>query len=75
MNKTKLRDLFKQVFGDSIYAHFQKARMEEAAFLLKQGGYSVSDAGYRLGFTNLSHFNRLFHKYFGVNPKTCTAGR
>ncbi len=73
MSQTKLKALFRQVFGDSIYAHFQKARMVEAAHLLRQG-YSVSDVGYRLGFTNLSHFSRVFASQHGVKPKTYAAG-
>jgi AraC-like DNA-binding protein len=69
LSETKMKDLFKQVFGDGIYSYFQKARMEEAAFLLKHGGCSVSEAGFRLGFINLSHFSRLFRQHYGVNPK------
>lgn len=69
MSQTRMKVLFKQVFGDSIYNYFQTARMEEAAFLLKQSGYSVSEVGYQLGFTNLSHFSRLFKKHYGMTPK------
>ena len=69
MSETKMKQLFKQTFGDSIYNYFQKVRMEEAAFLLKQGGYSVSQVGFELGFTNLSHFSRLFESHYGVTPK------
>ncbi|QKZ13748.1 AraC family transcriptional regulator [Spirosoma sp. KUDC1026] len=74
MSETKLKDLFRQVFGDSIYTHYQKARMEEAAFLLKQGGHSVTDVGNQLGFSNLSHFSRLFEKHYGVKPKKYASG-
>ena len=69
MSETKMKQLFKQTFGDTIYNYYQKIRMEEAAFLLKQAGYSVSDVGYKLGFSNLSHFSRLFEKQFGSTPK------
>ncbi|KFF02773.1 AraC family transcriptional regulator [Chryseobacterium luteum] len=69
MSETKMKQLFKQTFGDTIYNYYQKIRMEEAAFLLKQAGYSVSDVGYQLGFSNLSHFSRLFEKQFGITPK------
>lgn len=65
----KMKQLFKQIFGDTIYTYYQKERMQEAAFLIKQAGYTVSEAGYHLGFTNLSHFGRLFEKHFGVTPK------
>ena len=72
MSTSKLTDLYKQVFGDSIYDYFQKARMEEANHLLRQGRYSVSEIGHRLGFSNLSHFGRLFEKHYGVTPKRFT---
>jgi AraC-like DNA-binding protein len=69
MSETKLKQLFKQTFGDTIYNYYQKARMEEAAFLLKLAKHSVSDVGYELGFSNLSHFSRLFEKQYGITPK------
>ncbi len=69
MSETKMKQLFKQVFGNTIYNYYQEVRMEEAAFLLKQAGYSVSEAGYQLGFSNLSHFSRLFEKHHGSTPK------
>jgi AraC-like DNA-binding protein len=69
MSETKLKQLFKQTFGTTIYNYYQQARMEEAAFLLKQGKHSVGEVGYELGFSNLSHFSRLFEKHYGLNPK------
>lgn len=69
MSETKLKQLFKQTFGDTIYNYFQKTRMAEAAFLLKQAKLSVSEAGYELGFSNLSHFSRLFQRHYGITPK------
>jgi AraC-like DNA-binding protein len=69
MSETKLKQLFKQTFGTTIYTYFQQARMEEAAFLLKKGKRSVAEVGYEMGFSNLSHFSRLFEKHYGLNPK------
>src|SRR5690606_39085656 len=73
MSETKMKSLFKQIFGDSIYNYFQSARMQEAAFLLKNSDYSVSEIGFRLGFSNLSHFSRLFKKHYGMTPKKYAA--
>lgn len=69
MSETKMKALFKQIFGNSIYSYYQTARMQEAAFLLKHSDYAVSEIGYRLGFSNLSHFSRLFKKHYAMTPK------
>ena len=69
MSPTKLKRLFKQIFGNSIFNYYQEFRMKEAALLLKQEKLSVSDVGYKLGFTNLSHFSRVFAAHTGMKPK------
>jgi AraC-like DNA-binding protein len=69
MSPTKLKRLFKQIFGNSIFNYYQAFRMEEAALLLKEEKLSVSDVGYKLGFTNLSHFSRVFEDHIGMKPK------
>lgn len=69
MSSTKLKRLFRQIFGDSIFSYYQHFRMVEAARLLRAEKLSVSDVGYRLGFTNLSHFARVFNDHWGMKPK------
>jgi AraC-like DNA-binding protein len=67
MSQSKLKQLFSQIFGKSIYNYFQAERMDEAAFLLNQ--FTVSEVGYKVGFSNLSHFTRLFEKHHSIKPK------
>jgi AraC-like DNA-binding protein len=69
MSPTKLKRLFRQIFGYSIFNYYQQFRMQEAARLLKEEKLSVSATGYRLGFTNLSHFSRVFRVHTGIMPK------
>lgn len=69
MSETKLKRLFNQVFGKSIFQYFQNFRMQEAARLLKEERLSVSEVGYRLGFSNLGHFTKVFEDVIGVKPK------
>jgi AraC-like DNA-binding protein len=69
MSETKLKSLFKQVFGDSIFNYYEVRRIQKAAELLKGGTRTVSDVGYTLGFTNLSHFSRIFERVIGMKPK------
>ncbi len=72
MSPTKLHRLFKQVFADSVFSYYQQFRMKEAARLLKENKMSVSEVGYQIGFTNLSHFSRVFKEHTGMNPKQYT---
>lgn len=74
MSPTKLKRLFKQIFGNSIFSYYQDRRMKEAAYLLRAKKISVSTVGYQLGFTNLSHFSRVFEQHIGVKPKKYSAG-
>jgi len=69
MSPTKLKRLFKQIFGNSLFNYYQEFRMKEAALLLKNEMLSVSDVGYQLGFTNLSHFSKVFKEHIGMKPK------
>ncbi len=72
MSESKLQRLFKQVFGATVYNYYQSFRMQEASRLLREEGLSVSETGYRLGFTNLSHFTRVFENFHGLKPKRYT---
>lgn len=73
MSAPKLRKLFKQTFGKGVFEYYQSARMQEAARLLREERLTVSEAGYRIGFTNLSHFSRVFEQHFGMKPKKYSA--
>ena len=69
MSEPKMRKLFKQTFGKGVFEYYQYMRMQEAARLLKEKHLTVSEVGYQLGFTNLSHFSRVFEQHTGMKPK------
>ncbi|MBD8082833.1 helix-turn-helix domain-containing protein [Chryseobacterium caseinilyticum] len=69
MSEPKMRKLFKQTFGQGVFDFFQYNRMQEAARLLRDERLTVSEVGYQLGFSNLSHFSRVFKQYIGMKPK------
>ncbi|RYF69639.1 MAG: AraC family transcriptional regulator [Cytophagaceae bacterium] len=73
MSEPKLRKLFRQTFSKGVFDYYQSARMQQAARLLKEKGLTVSEVGYQLGFTNLSHFSRVFEQYIGIKPKKYSA--
>lgn len=73
MSEPKLRKLFNQTFGKNVFEYYQSMRMQEAARLLKEKQLTVSEVGYQLGFTNLSHFSRVFEQHIGMKPKKYSA--
>ncbi len=46
----------------------QLIRLKRAAQLLQQGGHSVSETAYMVGFSNPSYFSKCFYKQFGIRP-------
>lgn len=73
MSEPKLRKLFRQTFGKSVFDYYQTLRLQEAARLLKEQHLTVSEVGYQVGFTNLSHFSRVFEQHMGLKPKKYSA--
>ena len=70
INARKLQRLFKQVFGKSIYQFAMEVKMNEAKKMLATREYNVSEVGYMVGYSNLSHFTEKFKEYFGTTPKS-----
>lgn len=53
-------------FGDYI----RKLRIEKAVQLLAQSNHSLAEIAYLTGFSDQSHFNRIFKQYMGKNPSS-----
>ncbi|MBM2769230.1 helix-turn-helix transcriptional regulator [Burkholderia anthina] len=67
LNQLKIKRGFKAMFGSSVYALFQRERMEQARHLLQR--HSVTETASMLGYSNLSHFSAAFRKQFGLLPR------
>jgi AraC-like DNA-binding protein len=57
-------------FGDYI----RKQRIEKAIEYLNDPGYSLTKIAYLTGFSDQSHFTRIFKKHTGVNPSAYRKG-
>lgn len=68
MSETKLKNLFKTLYGMGLYEYYQKYRMLKARQLLRSKKYSVKETGMALGFKNLSNFTIAFKKEFNILP-------
>lgn len=68
ISESKLKTLFKAVYGLPPYEYFQKHRMEKARLMLLSKKYSIKDVGYAVGYANLSNFTLAFKKQFKQLP-------
>lgn len=69
MSESKLKKIFKQVFGHSIYQYVLYNRMEKARKLLDSKQYNVSEVGGLVGYSNLAHFAKAFKKQYAIAPR------
>ncbi len=68
MSATKLKKHFRGVYGSSIYAYYQQARLQKAKELLLSGQHSVQQTARQLGFHSAANFSIAFKKQFHTLP-------
>lgn len=68
MSESKLREIFRQQYGTTIYQYLLDCRMEKARELLTEQNHRVKDAASFVGYSNISHFSDAFRKKFGCTP-------
>lgn len=68
INKTSLKEIFKDLYGVSIAKHINEHRMEKAAFMLKNTSENVSEIAKKVGFQTQSKFTLSFKEYYRETP-------
>ena len=71
LSESTLKRVFRNTYGTSIFASFQRHRMNEARKLLESGGLTVAEVSYKVGYASPGHFSRAFSRCFGFPPKSC----
>lgn len=69
LSLNKLKEGFKQIYGDSVYSFLFDYKMEVARQFLASGSYNVNEVGLKVGYSTSSHFIAAFKKKFGTTPK------
>jgi AraC-like DNA-binding protein len=69
MSPSKLKDLFKKMFGLPVYQYYQKNRMNKAKAMLLSKKYSVQQVAANLGYGSVSDFSKTFVKAFEQLPE------
>jgi AraC-like DNA-binding protein len=69
INPSYLSREFSRYFDDMTFGEYiRKQRIEKAIELMKNPSYSLTEIAYLTGFSDQSHFNRIFKKHTGQNP-------
>lgn len=68
-NPSYLSHIFHQEQGVTIRSFLNDKRMEAAKNLLLDTSLNINEISKRSGFTNTTHFNRLFKKIEGISPQ------
>lgn len=72
LNLKKLKEGFKQIYGDSVYSFLFDYKMEYARKILESGENNVNEVGLKVGYSTASHFIAAFKKKYGTTPKKYT---
>ncbi|WP_262732387.1 MULTISPECIES: helix-turn-helix transcriptional regulator [Gaetbulibacter] len=65
----KLKEGFKEIYGDSVFSFLFDYKMEVARKLLESGNNNVNEVGLKVGYSTASHFISAFKKKYGTTPK------
>lgn len=68
LNPDYLSRLFKKEVGKSLKEYIMLCKMKEAQSLLKTTNLPISMIAVKVGYTNFSHFSRVYKKMLGVTP-------
>ena len=69
LNIKKLKEGFKQIYGDTVFSFLFDYKMEHARRLLESNQHNVNEVGLKVGYSTSSHFIAAFKKKFGTTPK------
>lgn len=63
-----VRQIFKQIAGESFMEYLIRRRMETARELLKNSTLKIQDVAGKTGYSNQRYFASCFKKYYGCTP-------
>lgn len=68
-NQTKLKQGFKEIFGNTIFSYLQDLRMSHAQTHLLDTDLSVQEIASLVGYNNSPNFSVAFKRYYGCSPQ------
>ena len=68
VNRDKLQEGFKLLYGSTINSYVQKLRLERIAFLLQYSKMPISKIPKEIGLKSKSYVSKIFKEAYGVTP-------
>src|SRR5690606_40008144 len=68
MSRTSLYRKIKALTGGNINDFVRKARLKKAVSLIKNEGYTISQASFEVGFKSPKYFRKIFKDTYGKLP-------
>ncbi|MGB9745323.1 MAG: hybrid sensor histidine kinase/response regulator transcription factor [Bacteroidales bacterium] len=68
MSRSNVHVKLRALAHQSTTEFIRTLRLKKAAVLLMTGQYNISEVCFKVGFNNISYFNRCFKKHFGMTP-------
>lgn len=69
VGKSRLKQCFKWMYGESIGAYVARIRMQHAQQLLSDSTLNVSQVAWEIGYEHSCNFVTAFKRQFGITPK------
>ena len=70
MNEFKLKNGFRELFGNGVYEYLRSERMQTARQLLGEPGRSIKEIASLTGYRSVNSFIKAFKKMYGETPGT-----
>lgn len=68
-HRNYLSAMIKKESGMTLSEHIQNAKLDRAKILLTDSSAPILEISSKIGYTDVSYFNRLFKKNYGCTPK------
>lgn len=68
INTSKLKQLFKQEFGTTVFGFLTDLRLNKAKHLLEEGELPIGNIAHQTGYKHAHHFTDAFKRKFGYLP-------
>ncbi len=68
INRNKMQQAFKQMYGETIFAYHRKINLEHAVLMLKEHDFNIDTIASIHGYNSVRSFRSAFQKQYGVLP-------